>query len=187
MENLTLEKISNIYKEMLANGNSKEEIIKNIFINYSTFADNNQIIYNHKDYISNIFHTDFRNIFLIGSRHLGLKIEKSELKIKSEFDEKTDYDYAIIDNNLFSKYFDEFGCEEKQYKSNFCKGFLHPLYNPLLKKHIEEKLKDIPGKISICIYLTEKSFIKKLYSYYGEIIFANISKIISLDQVETLK
>lgn len=51
MENLTLEKISNIYKEMLANGNSKEEIIKNIFINYSTFADNNQIIYNHKDYI----------------------------------------------------------------------------------------------------------------------------------------
>lgn len=139
MKEITLEKIRQIYKEMLENGNTKEEIIQNIFLNYSTFIDNNQIIYKHKKYISEVFHTDFRNIFLIGSRHLGFKIEKNELKIKSEFNEKTDYDYAIIDTNLFSKYFDEFNEFNCKYKENICKGFLHPLYNLKLKKHIEKK------------------------------------------------
>lgn len=183
---LSLEYLRKIYINMLEEGYGKEEVIKNLFLNYSTFVDDNQVIYSHKDKISKEFNIDLRNIFLIGSRHIGLKIENKELKFKSEFDENTDYDYAIIDANLFSRYFDQYESEDKKYLKNLCKGFLHPLYNKPLKAEIEKKIGNIPGKISICIYLSEKSFVRKLYKHYGEIIFKKISEIPILDQVETL-
>lgn len=186
MDELTLEKISSIYKEMIKNGNTKEEIIQNIFINYSTFIDNNQVIFNHKKIISKNLNTDFHNIFLIGSRHIGLKIEDNELKIK-KLDDTTDYDYAIIDPFLFSKYFDEHKSTKSKYFENLCNGMLHPMYNKNLKKYIEDKISDCFGKVSVCIYLSEKSFLKKLYSFYGEKIFEEISKIIMPEEIETLK
>lgn len=43
------------------------------------------------------------------------------------------------------------------------------------------------GKISICIYLTERSFIKKLYGFYGEKIFENISETIIPEPVNIIK
>ena len=79
--NISFEKLRNIYVEMLNNGLEGEKIIHNIFFNYSTFVNNNEIIYKHKTIISKEFKTEFRNIFLIGSRHLGLKIENKKRQI----------------------------------------------------------------------------------------------------------
>ena len=83
--NISFEKLRNIYVEMLNNGLEGEKIIHNIFFNYSTFVNNNEIIYKHKTIISKEFKTEFRNIFLIGSRHLGLKIENKKLILKNDF------------------------------------------------------------------------------------------------------
>ena len=182
--NISFEKLRNIYVEMLKNGLEGEKIIHNIFFNYSTFVNNNEIIYKHKAIISKEFKTEFRNIFLIGSRHLGLKIENEKLILKNDFDSNTDYDYAIVDLKLFAKIFDEYKSDNNLYQKCLLNGFFHPKYNNSLKNDFDKKLSEINEKVSVCVYISEVSFIKKLYKYYSKVIFNEINKYIKMEDIK---
>lgn len=182
--NISFEKLRNIYVEMLNNGLEGEKIIHNIFFNYSTFVNNNEIIYKHKTIISKEFKTEFRNIFLIGSRHLGLKIENKKLILKNDFDSNTDYDYAIVDLKLFAKLFDKYKSDNNLYQKCLLNGFFHPKYNDNLKNSFDKKLSKINEKVSVCVYISEVSFIKKLYRYYSKVIFNEINKYIKMEDVK---
>lgn len=182
---ITLEKLKMIFNKMLSDGYNSEEIIHNIFLNYSTFVDDNEIIYKHKKIISQELGTDFRNVFLIGSRHLGIKID-DEVLLEKNLTTDTDYDYAIIDLKLFSFFFDNYSCENPKYNEYLLKGYLHPLYNKPLKKNLRKILSKCEGKLSICFYISERAFIKKLNDYYGEILNSKLSEFIKPEIINRL-
>lgn len=195
---ITIEKLNGIFEKMLENGKSAEDFIENVFLNYSSFATDNETVYFHKKYIQENLGTDIKNIFLIGSRHLGLKILKNEI-ISAEIENETDYDYAVVDRFLFSKYFDKYSIsvntkkdklkrkyEIDIYGKHFCNGMLHPGYNKKFKEETEELLKGIKEKISICVYLSEKSFSKRLAEYYKKPLMEKLSEIKGLESVKKI-
>jgi hypothetical protein len=194
---ITIEKLNGIYEKILENGKSVEDFIENVFLNYSTFATDNEIVYFHKKHIQKKIGTDFKNIFLIGSRHLGLKISEKEI-ISTEIKSDTDYDYAVVDKFLFSKYFDKYnisvnsGKRKSEYNigiygKHFCNGMLHPMYNKEFKEEMEELLVGLNGKVSVCIYLSEKSFSKRLSDYYKIPLLKKLGEIKKLEIVKELK
>lgn len=183
LKELTLEKLKIIYTNMLENGYDMKDFIHNIILNYSTFIDDNEKIFMHKRKISECLNVDFKNIFLIGSRHLGIKLE-NKIFINRELNSTVDYDYAIVDSKLFSKFFDEFpplknsdlSKDAQTYRNYILEGFLHPKYNINLKKNLKSLLTK-EEKISICIYLSEKSLINRQYSYYKDLFVRDMAEL----------
>lgn len=128
---------------------------------------------------------------------MGLKISEKEI-ISTEIKSDTDYDYAVVDKFLFSKYFDKYnisvnsGKRKSEYNidiygKHFCNGMLHPMYNKEFKEEMEELLVGLNGKVSVCIYLSEKSFSKRLSDYYKIPLLKKLGEIKKLEIVKELK
>ncbi|MGL6131219.1 MAG: hypothetical protein ACRCZ9_06370, partial [Fusobacteriaceae bacterium] len=88
-----IEKITELKKMM-----SNEDILSNLFLNYSSFK-NNDIIFILKKELSKNLKIDIKDIRLIGSGHTGFR-RNLENKIE-KIEEIKDYDFVIINKELF--------------------------------------------------------------------------------------
>lgn len=166
------------FYELECKGNSVEEITENIYLNYPSLYENDQVYVIRKK-LSQIYNCNLNDIKLIGSAHIGFTFDMKEKELV-ERDEPSDYDFAIIDTSLFSYYFDRVNFEvlrnKKRFQCNLNEGIIHPFYadesflEDLNKKHEEiKKEANLDKKISVCFYISEKSFIKKLTSFMNSI------------------
>lgn len=185
-----IEKLNELKKLM-----SDEDILANLFLNYSSY-NNNDIVFILKKEISKRMEVDIKDIRLIGSGHTGFSVNRNKEKIGIK-DKIKDYDFAIIDREFFhklSKEIDEknlylpgntskypafknqvIKTNKEMFEQNFSKGKLHLMYVKKelfvikiceqLERFLKEKF-SISLKISCCIYETEKVFLNNQNMYY---------------------
>lgn len=179
----------NKFNELHGKGYPLHEIVENIFLNYNAYT-NNDDVYIIKKQIANEFNVEINNVKLIGSSHTGFKnfVPREITK---------DYDFAIIDPFLFREYLLKVDINkvseknQRSYTFNLSKGKMHILYaSNEVKKEIEEKLETVKSKtkdrhnitidksVSICFYVSERSFIKNLCSYFTSIITKSMKEIV---------
>lgn len=159
------------FLELHNKGQSISEITENIFLNYNAF-DNNDEIFVLKKLISQKFNVEINSVKLIGSSHTGFKdFEKK--------DNPKDFDFAIIDPFYFREIMYKVNInnlkEENKvnYIENVLKGKIHVLYiNNEIKYDINQNIlavkdryfeitgKKIVKSLTVCIYISEKSFAK---------------------------
>lgn len=185
-----VEKLQELKKLM-----SDEDILANLFLNYSSY-ENNDVVFILKKEISKKMSVDIKNIRLIGSGHTGFSVNREKQKIESK-DKIRDYDFVIIDKNFFDRIKNEIDeknlylqgdatkylvfknqkikTNKEMFQQNFSKGKLHLMYAKKelfivkiceqLEKFIKEKF-EMSLKISCCIYETEKDFLNNQNHYY---------------------
>lgn len=157
--------------ELYSSGKEIREIIENIYINYSSFQENDKI-YDYKKNISKQFLVSLKDIKLIGSSHTYFS-NKSGIKSKENLN---DYDFAIINTTIFNNYWVKIILDNtqisdvKKFNYNLIKGKIHPLYlkkDKSLFKEINDKLNSVRAdkKISICLYMSEEAFVENLCNY----------------------
>lgn len=156
-----------------------EDIIANLFLNYSSCFENDKI-YLIKKFLSKKLNIDIKDIRLIGSAHIGIACKPNDLKIEIKENPK-DLDFAIINNVLFEKEYQKIIenryhlRDEKLFSYNYKRGKLHLKY--VSKKYkiiricnkINELIKDnlnLDLKASCCIFKNEDSFLKNQNFYY---------------------
>ncbi|MGL6098691.1 MAG: hypothetical protein ACRC0G_03590 [Fusobacteriaceae bacterium] len=181
-----IEKITELKKMM-----SNEDILSNLFLNYSSFK-NNDIIFILKKELSKNLKIDIKDIRLIGSGHTGFR-RNLENKIE-KIEEIKDYDFVIINkelfqstynyidsNNLYLEKIQKYPIFKNQktpreiFEQNYKNGKLHlryidkKFYIIKICKRLDEILQkkfNINLKVSCCIYETEANFIKNQKKYY---------------------
>lgn len=170
-------------KELHSKGWSLENIVQNIYLNYSSSCEKNDEIYKIKKAIKTHFNICFSRIKLIGSSHLGGNFKGQDICTPK------DYDFCIIDETLFGEYlYKEMLISKKNnlraqltnprsqyipYVYNLLSGKAHvTLYSDKdLRREIKDIIEqirkelDITLKISIVIFLNENFFLKDLEIY----------------------
>lgn len=179
----------------LKNLMNDEDILANLFLNYSSY-ENNDIVFILKKEISKKMNIDMKNIRLIGSGHTGFSVNREKQKIESK-DKIRDYDFVIIDKGFFDRITDEIEqknlylqgdatkylvfknqkikTNREMFQQNFSKGKLHLMYVKKelfivkiceqLERFIKEKFQ-MSLKISCCVYETETDFLNNQNYYY---------------------
>jgi len=175
------------YKEELSaqinQGRKRTEIIRNFYMLRPTCSFENKYDYAEKILVevAAFFDTPLNNILVCGSAKLGFSLAKNTLFAPGN----SDLDLAIIDSNLFTKYFDAILRDTNNYnKSNLFisdevkekylaslgKGIINPLYMPNIKhkrdlkeffSSVSIKYRDYYASISVCFYLSEYAFQRK--------------------------
>lgn len=172
-----------------------DDIMANIFLNYSSYKYNDEIFILKKE-LSKKLKIDIKDIKLIGSGHAGFHLNKKTKSLETKTIAK-DLDFAIINKKLFDDLYKEI--EEnnmykegniskypifkndkiKTYKDKFLEykmrgkihlGYIKKEFKVIeicswLDKILEKKFK-INLKISCCVYDSEKSFLENQYIYY---------------------
>ncbi|WP_306583930.1 hypothetical protein [Fusobacterium ulcerans] len=165
-----MRKILRKFEELHRNGKTFEEISENIFLNYSAIKDID-LIYEIKKEISKEFSVNLMHIHLIGSSHTGFSKDFVEKDGK-------DYDFCIIDSQIFQEFLLKVqinritSTDLKCFYKNLSEGKLHYHYvDDELKNELYEIFEKIRMKlqidkeISICFYISEKAFIKKISKF----------------------
>lgn len=133
--------------------------------------------------VSNFFKISISSIVVCGSAKLGFSLAKGTNFTPGS----SDLDLAIIDAHIFSVYFDAILEETRNYsrgdlfignnltlyKKFVTKGMINPKYMPDIKikrdlinfsQELSIKYRSLFESVSICFYLTEKSFQNKQIS-----------------------
>lgn len=171
-----------------------EDILANIFLNYSSYK-NNDIIFLLKKQFSIKLRIEIKDIKLIGSGHIGFGIDINKSTITKK--NVGDLDFVIINNDFFIKIYEKIKNNnyikignrlkykmnkdqkiptfEEAFNKNYKNDKLHLRYvTPdffILKicKEVDKYLENNFGinlKTSCCIYKNEKAFLKNQNRYY---------------------
>ena len=177
------------FLELIGKGHNLQDISENIFLNYGAY-ENNDLIYRIKKLISYKYNCNLNSIKLIGSAQTGFSKNNNLLKVKQT---PKDYDFAIIDSMVFTNFFhltdlkNLYGDKKDRYTKNLLVGKLHPLYQDKksldginnINAQICEEL-GLNKKVTVCFYLSEKSFIQNLTDYFDEVYVEYLKKISEL-------
>lgn len=163
-----------------------EGLIKDVFLLYLPSKIEHKILFKILESIHKEYKIPFRDIKIIGSSHLGFSLCKTSKTNPTElkkFNENSDIDVAIINQDLFYNLFNEtitisnrfsdltkfYKKEHVQiFKENILKGYIRPdtIPNSELKnkwhRFFKELSIEINKKISAAVYLNEKTFYFKL-------------------------
>lgn len=163
-----------------------EGLVKDVFLLYLPLKIEHKLLFKILKSIHEEFKIPFRDIKIIGSSHLGFSLCKKSEKNPNElkkFDENSDIDIAIINQELFYRFFNEtitiskrfseltkFYKKEdvEKFKQNILKGYIRPdtIPNCSLKnrwyRFFKELSIEINKKVSAAVYLNEKTFYFKL-------------------------
>lgn len=163
--------------ELKNKGFSDEDVIKNIFLNYSSKYENDSI-YLIKKELSEFLNVEINCIKLIGSAHSGIG-KTREGKIVSKKN-PNDLDFTVIDAHCFDRELKNILLNEeiisrnmKNFGFNIMNGKIHLKYVSKENRIVEFCNKIDTGslnnkKISICIYLSEFYFIKSLKKFLSD-------------------
>ncbi len=171
---------------MLKEGYGMEEVAENIYLNYHSVFHTDEI-YRIRKAISVEYNCNLNDVKLIGSAHTGYTIQNGNLVKR---DEPNDFDFAIINADVFIKYFHKVDIENmtqqrlKAYNKRVLNGKIHPLYADdslqreldTINQSINEKL-NVSKHISICFYISEKAFINGLVSYNKKLYSLTLQKL----------
>lgn len=185
MENIDEKYFERIIDEYLKNQDF-EGLINDVFLLYLPLKIEHELLFKILKNIHEEYNIPFRDIKIIGSSHLGFSLCKKSKTNPMEFkkfNEESDIDIAIINQNLFYKLFNEtitisnrfsdltkFYKKEhvEMFKQNILKGYIRPDTIPNCKlknkwnRFFTELSIDINKKITAAIYLNEKTFYFKL-------------------------
>lgn len=163
-----------------------ENLINDIFLLYLPLKIEHKLLFKILKSIHEEFKIPFRDIKVVGSSHLGFSLCKTSEINSSEFkkfNDDSDIDIAIINQELFHKLFNEtitisnrfsnltaFSKIEhvETFKQNILKGYIRPDTIPNCKlknkwyRFFKELSIEIDKRVSAAIYLNEKTFYFKL-------------------------
>jgi hypothetical protein len=175
------------YKSELArqikSGRKREEIIRSLYLIRPTFSFLSNYVCAEEILVevSSFFNIPINKILVCGSAKIGFSLYKGTDFIPGY----SDLDLAIVDADLFSKYFDivlkETNAYNKQtmfkdsevakrYIGGVSKGCINPKNMPNIDKKVEindffstlsQRYRNIYASISVCFYLSEASFQRK--------------------------
>lgn len=161
-------------QEMLSEGYSKEEVAENLYLNYHSVTNTDEV-YKIRKRIALSYGCNLNDVKLIGSSHTGYTYKDGQLRKQTS---PRDYDFAIISADTFVKYFhmikyDQIRDNDKRmYVRHFTEGKIHPRYadadfRKALENINQKIMQDLNVKrhISVCFYISEKAFINGLVKY----------------------
>ncbi|MGL6066829.1 MAG: hypothetical protein ACRC0R_07095 [Cetobacterium sp.] len=201
-----IEKIVELKKIM-----SEEDILANIFLNYSSYAQND-IVFILKKLLSKKLKIDMKDIRLIGSGHTGFSINRERTMLEKKEVIK-DYDFVIINERFFEKMYNyissynlylegnsskypvfkdrKIKSNKELFEENYKRGKLHLRYVKKVLfivqfcKELEKLLLDkyeIELKVSCCIYKSEKVFLENQNKYYMKKTIEGYSEILKVSK-----
>lgn len=164
-------------RDLLSQEYTYREIAENLYLNYHSVIDTDEV-YRIRKKLSLIFFCNMNDVKLIGSAHTGYTSDEGVYKIRKN---PEDYDFAIINTNVFTEYFHKVDIKQidstniRKYTAYIMEGKLHPLYaDKKFNKQMQKIYKEVADElgierhISVCFYLSEKAFIEGLVRYnYG--------------------
>ena len=173
-------------QELLSSGYSKTEVAENLYLNYHSIINTDEV-YKIRKRIAHDYDCNINDVKLIGSAHTGYTYKEERLQKREH---PKDYDFAIINANVFVKYFHKVDINKiaKNHKNYYMgailNGKLHPnqankvFYEEIEKinRAIMEDLK-VTMHISVCFYLSEKAFIDGLVSYNSDLYTGELKRI----------
>ena len=173
-------------QELLSSGYSKTEVAENLYLNYHSIINTDEV-YKIRKRIAHDYDCNINDVKLIGSAHTGYTYKEERLQKREH---PKDYDFAIINANVFVKYFHKVDINKiaKNHKNYYMgailNGKLHPnqankvIYEEIEKinRAIMEDLK-VTMHISVCFYLSEKAFIDGLVSYNSDLYTGELKRI----------
>lgn len=177
-------------EDMLKAQYTKEEVAENIYLNYQSAFETDEI-YKIRKQLSLEYNCNLNDVKLIGSAHTGYTIKSGKLERREV---PNDYDFGIIDTNTFVNFFHKINFnnikkdKKQNLTNNLLNGKIHPLYaddafvNKLndVNRKIQMKL-NVDRHISVCFYISEKAFIKGLVKFNNKL-FAEKYKQIADDR-----
>lgn len=184
-------------QELLSIGYSQTEVAENLYLNYHSVINTDEV-YKIRKRIADDYKCNINDVKLIGSAHTGYTYKEGKLLKR---DNPKDYDFAIINANVFVEYFHKVDLDkiDTNHKRNYIgavlNGKLHPyhinkkLLNELEKinKAIMRDLK-VERHISVCFYISEKAFIDGLVSYNSRLYTGELKRIREKDsQMEIIE
>ena len=171
---------------MLSDGYSMEEVAENLYLNYHSVINTDEV-YRLRKMIAKKYNCNLNDVKLIGSSHTGYTYKEGKLQKR---DNPKDYDFAIINTDVFVKYFhmvnlDKISKAEKmKYMRGILNGKIHPLYADKKFLNDIEKINlgimnelNVMKHVSICFYLSEKAFIDGLVEYNSELYTGELRRI----------
>lgn len=173
-------------QELLSSGYSKTEVAENLYLNYHSIINTDEV-YKIRKRIAHDYDCNINDVKLIGSAHTGYTYKEERLQKREH---PKDYDFAIINANVFVKYFHKVDINKiaKNHKNYYMgailNGKLHPNHaNKVFYEEIEkinraimEDLK-VTMHISVCFYLSEKAFIDGLVSFNSDLYTGELKRI----------
>ena len=169
-------------QELLSSGYSKTEVAENLYLNYHSIINTDEV-YKIRKRIAHDYDCNINDVKLIGSAHTGYTYKEERLQKREH---PKDYDFAIINANVFVKYFHKVDINKiaKNHKNYYMGAILHPNHaNKVFYEEIEkinraimEDLK-VTMHISVCFYLSEKAFIDGLVSYNSDLYTGELKRI----------
>lgn len=173
-------------QELLSDGYSMEEVAENLYLNYHSVINTDEV-YKIRKRIANDYNCNINDVKLIGSAHTGYTYKDSRLQKR---DHPKDYDFAIINANVFVKYFHKVDLDQihkdhkRYYIGAMLNGKLHPFHaNKLLLDELEKMNQtimsdlDVKMHISVCFYISEKAFIDGLVLYNSDLYTGELKRI----------
>jgi len=161
-------------QELLSIGFSKTEVAENLYLNYHSVINTDEV-YKIRKRIASDFKCNINDVKLIGSAHTGYTYKEGKLLKR---DNPKDYDFAIINMDVFVRFFHEVDFtkipkdSKEKYTRSILYGKIHPLYvNTKLLRNLEKNNKaimkdlEVERHISVCFYISEQAFIEGLVSY----------------------
>ena len=88
-------------QELLSSGYSKTEVAENLYLNYHSIINTDEV-YKIRKRIAHDYDCNINDVKLIGSAHTGYTYKEERLQKREH---PKDYDFAIINANVFVKYF----------------------------------------------------------------------------------
>lgn len=171
---------------MLSDGYSMEEVAENLYLNYHSVINTDEV-YRLRKMIAKKYNCNLNDVKLIGSSHTGYTYKEGKLQKR---DNPKDYDFAIINADVFVKYFHMVNldkildAEKMKYIGGILNGKIHPLHADKDFKNKMEKINsgimkelNIMKHVSVCFYLSEKAFIDGLVEYNSELYTGELRRI----------
>ena len=117
-------------QNMLSKGYKMEEVAENLYLNYHSVINNDEV-YRLRKLIAIRYGCNLKDVRLIGSAHTGYTNKEGKIQKR---DDPKDYDFAIIDADVFTRYFHLVNMEKiskdnkSKYMGAFLNGKIHPRY-----------------------------------------------------------
>ena len=173
-------------QELLSSGYSKTEVAENLYLNYHSIINTDEV-YKIRKRIAHDYDCNINDVKLIGSAHTVYTYKEERLQKREH---PKDYDFAIINANVFVKYFHKVDINKiaKNHKNYYMGAILNGKLPPnhenkvfyeeieKINRAIMEDLK-VTMHISVCFYLSEKAFIDGLVSYNSDLYTGELKRI----------
>lgn len=172
--------------ELLGKKYTHHEVAENLYLNYHSVVDTDEV-YMIRKKISQKYQCNINDVKLIGSAHTGYT-SKNGVLIRR--DNPPDYDFAIISAEAFVRFFHRVDVKKisnpnKQlYVRGIMSGKIHPFHaDKVFLKEIETINREIAKElnvvrhITVCFYMSEKSFIDGLVKYNSALYTAELKKL----------